>query len=224
MTEYIGNNVVVIEGEGGAGKTTVAQIVSREYGSSNFNTGTLFRATAAGMILEQVRHEEIGDYVQTADYQVSTSDPRQPYVAVRGEDVSDLLQTPEVTRVASFIGQVAAASEKLEGIFNAQVIANRRPMVIEGKNLAGRLELLGIKPSYMFFLRAEQQVRAFRKWKQAQEKGLVGYTRLEAQFDTAQNDIRDKKLLIAPANTKVIDTTLLTAEQVARMIARAAGL
>lgn len=52
MAETLDNTIVVIEGQAGAGKTTAAQMLAESYGFSNFNTGTLFRATAAALLYE----------------------------------------------------------------------------------------------------------------------------------------------------------------------------
>lgn len=210
---------IVIEGQGGAGKTTAAQLLAESHGLSNFNTGTLFRATAAAMLYEQVQLGEISDFVTSTDYDIDTSDSSRPLVAAGGLDVSDILQAPEVTRVASCIGGVADASAKLEHLFNKQLAGNS--MVVEGKHLANRM---GKAATHMFFFMADFQTRAFRKWRQSQELGRTYYTLAEAYSDTMANDARDRRLLVVPEKTEVIDTTLLTPRQVVDAISKYANL
>jgi cytidylate kinase len=219
MTEFVDRNIIVFEGLGGAGKTTAAQILADRYGYSNFNTGTLFRATAAAILLEGVQQNDIESFVQDASYDVELSRLHQPHVAVGGRDVSELLQYPEVTKVSSVIGSIPTAANRLETIFHQSL--QKGNMVVEGKNLADRL---GETATYMFFFIADVKVRAYRKWNQARLLGRTHYTLLEAQLDTLANDRRDQKMLVAPPNMKIIDTTLLSPNQVVAEIARHAQL
>lgn len=213
--------VIVIEGTGGAGKTTTAQLLSRRHGLSNFNTGTLFRATAATMLYENIPLAETADFVEQANYLVE-NDGSSLFVAVDGSDVSELLQFPEVTRVASRIGQVAAAAERLETIFNSN-LDNNNDMVVEGKHLADRV---GAVATHLFFFTARFEIRAHRKWKQAQLGGRHDYTQREALLDTWGNDQRDKVLLVVPdqAQFEVVDTSYLNPLEVVQRVAHHAAL
>lgn len=219
MTEVSGSKVIVIEGMGGAGKTTTAQILATQYGLSTFNTGTLFRAVAASMLYDHVGLADTADFVTEASFQIDTADALRPHVAVNGLDVSDNLQLPEVTSISSIIGQVEPAASKLEGIFQRRL--NRGNMVVEGKHLADRV---GAIATDMFFFMARPEVRAWRKWNQALEKGRGDYTLQQANQDTLLNDMRDKNLLSGPANTTIMDTSDIPAKRVARLVAEQANL
>lgn len=215
MAETLDNTIIVIEGQAGAGKTTVAQSLAESYGFSNFNTGTLFRATAAAMLYEGARLCDTDDFVGGAAYEIDTSDASKPLVAVGGMDVSDVLQMPEVTKVASHVGSAAKAAARLEKLFQENL--KNGSMVVEGKHLADRM---GKHATHMFFFTADFDVRAFRKWQQAQALGKTHYTLLEAQLDTKQNDARDRGLLTVAERTEIIDTTHLSPRQVVGSIAR----
>lgn len=219
MTEVLGSKVIVIEGMGGAGKTTTAQILATQYGLSTFNTGTLFRAVAASMLYDHVALADTADFVAEASFQIDTADALRPHVAVNGLDVSDNLQLPEVTSISSIIGQVEPAATKLESIFQRRL--NTGNMVVEGKHLADRV---GAIATDMFFFTARPEVRAWRKWNQALEKGRSDYTLQQANQDTLLNDMRDKNLLSVPANTTIMDTSDIPAKRVARLVAEQAEL
>lgn len=218
MTEFVDRNIVVIEGLGGAGKTTAAQGLAQKYGYINLNTGTLFRASAAAMLREGIAEADMNDFLEQARFDVDTSDPMQPLVAVGGHDVSGVLQLPEVTRMASKIGRLSAA-ERLEELFNQRLLEGN--IVVEGKHLADRMGAVATK---MFFFWASQKVRAYRKWEQAQQAGKFHYTFKEAVIDTMANDLRDKQLLTAGENTTIINTTHLTKSEVVAEVARHMGL
>jgi cytidylate kinase len=219
MAENIGRKVIVIEGTGGAGKTTTAQVLAARYGLNNFNTGTLFRATAATMLHEGITLFEAADFVEQADYLIE-NDLNGLYVAVDGLDVSDVLQLPEVTNVSSRIGQIGSAALRLETIFNSN-LSSGRDMVVEGKHLADRI---GAAATQLFFFDAQIRIRAHRKWKQAQLNGRVDYTLAEALIDMRTNDLRDKKLLVMPRNTEIVDTSYLTPLEVAQRVAQRSSL
>lgn len=212
MRESI-EDIVVIEGFGGAGKTTAAQNLATYYGYSNFNTGTLFRASAAATLLEGVAAPDLGNYIGEARFRLDLSEPTQPLISVNGRDVSTLLQTPEVTSLASYLGSIDDVSKHVEKLFDESLHGAK--IVVEGKNLADRITA---GPNQHFFLVASQRVRAYRKWQQALQKGKPSYTLEKAQYDTAINDMRDKKLLIIQPNVHVIDTSKLTPMQVVQAI------
>lgn len=218
MTEFLDRNIIVIEGLGGAGKTTAAQGLAQRYGYINLNTGTLFRASAAAARLEGVQDTEIDSFLGQAKFELDTTSPTKPLVAVSGRDVSDLLQTPEVSRAASKIGRLKAA-ERLEALFNQRLLEGN--IVVEGKHLADRMGAVATK---MFFFWATQEVRAYRKWEQAQQMGHRHYTIHEAIADTIANDKRDKQLLTVGQNTRIIDTTHLSKGMVVTAVARHMGL
>jgi len=205
---------ICIQGQGGAGKTTAAQFLASQYGYSNFNTGTLFRASAAAIMLDNTSKAEASAYIEEARYNVDLSDPINPLVSVNGLDVSDLLQLPASTRMASQIGGIPSASKILEKIFDEAPKGMR--IVAEGKNLNDRPNFY---PTHSFFLLARSETRAFRKWKQAQEKGSTNYTMTDAKRDIVVNDSRDSKLLIAKEGTIPIDTTYLSPFEVVQRIA-----
>jgi cytidylate kinase len=219
MAENIGRKIIVIEGTGGAGKTTTAQILAARFGLSNFNTGTLFRATAAKMLYEGIALDEAADFVEQADYQVE-NDLNKLYVAVDGIDVSDALQLPEVTNVSSRIGQIDNVAIRLENIFNKNLTCGG-DMVVEGKRLSDRI---GAVATQMFFFDADLKIRAYRKWKQAQLNGRKDYTLAESLIDSRTNDLRDRNLLIAPKNTEIINTDYLTPSEVVHRVARRSAL
>jgi cytidylate kinase len=134
--------------------------------------------------------------------------PEDPSVSVNGLDVSSLLQTPAVTVMASYIGSLNSVSEKLEGMFDQSLVGGN--FVAEGKNLSGRIDV----PHTRFFLTATRQVRAYRKWMQAQGKGLTNYSLKNAVHDTTMNDFRDTRLVVVNSNTCVIETSTLTPGEV----------
>ena len=208
MSNYL-QETIVLEGLSGVGKTTAAQNLATYHGYSNFNTGSLFRATAAAMLLEAVDIPDLEDYIKEARYDIDLGDPVQPYIAVTGSDVSDMLQTPKVARLASYIGSQQGAANMLERTFDSSLPGAR--IVVEGKHIGDRVQTA---PNHRFFLVATQQVRAERKHRQAQLQGNQAYSLQLATQDILIHDSRDRHLLKVEGEAHIIDTSLLTPGQV----------
>lgn len=213
--QELAKDIVVIEGLGGAGKTTTAQNLARHYGYSNFNTGTLFRAAAAAINEARIELPDTAAFVEEAHFAIDLSNPEMPNVAVNDNDVTKRLQTPLVTNIASIIGSQEGVAEILEAAFTSQVSGAK--LVVEGKNLGERFI---VPPSRHFYLIASPNIRAYRKWRQAVEKGDNSYTFLEARRDIMINDLRDKPLLRIQGSVNLLDTSNLTPDQVVQVIMR----
>lgn len=200
------SETIIIEGPSGAGKTSVAQNISKEYGYANFNSGMIFRAYAAAMITGGANFEnEALDFAASAEPTYDLSEPEKPLVAIDGVDVSGILQNPNVSRRAIYLGNQAPIASLLEKKFDLLVSGGR--VVVEGKNLAGRVKT---SPDNQFFLNADFRIRACRKWQQAITNGNSSYTYNEALSDTNLGDVRDSHMLTVKSESKVIDTSSLT--------------
>ncbi len=84
--------VVAIDGPAGAGKSSVARAVARELGFTYLDSGAMYRSVALASLRRGVPAAEIAALVQ-----IDMTDG----VMLDGEDVSDLIRTPEVSEAAS---------------------------------------------------------------------------------------------------------------------------
>lgn len=222
MYELTGQNIIAIEGLGGVGKTTAAQGLARQYGLANLNTGTLFRGLSAAAALEfkTIYEDELFDFALGVQLDIDVSDPQKPEVAVNGKQVTDFLQRPEVTRIASVIGSNSLVAARIEAQFS--MLLQGGNMVVEGKRI---LDRIGHYATTSIFLHADFDVRVERKFQQAQAQNITFYSYREARRDVMENDMRDRKLMSkVAANAEFIDTTRMSRLEVVKAIAITAGL
>lgn len=210
---HAGNETILIEGPSGAGKTTVARLLSVRYGYQHFNTGIPFRASAAGILHGRASLNELMSFIGESTYAYDLSDSRLQHAAVNGQDVSELLQTPKVANLAVAIGANSAAQSLLEKSFDAQLPLGNR-IVIEGKHFGNRFTH-GIAAH--IFLIASQGIRAQRKYEQALSQGK-STSLLEIRQDMIRNDFQDRRLLQFPAGAILHDSSHETPHETAEAI------
>ena len=136
---------------------------------------------------------------------------------VNNQDVTEYLHTNQINAVVSQYGknpQVIYEASKM-----AREIANGISVVMEGRNLGS---YCFPDADYKFFVDCDVKERAFRRFKEMQQKGVnVDFETIYKQ--TIERDNLDKTRevapLIIPENSVLLDSTNQTAEQIAQKIA-----
>ncbi len=209
--------VIAIDGPSGVGKTTVARKVADRLGLKAVSTGALYRAVALHFLRRGLNPEEPRDVEEgLKDVEIW-----QEYVGGRirtflnGEDVTDKLDTVEVSNMAS---RVAAVKEVREFLLDVQRRLAEGGAVVEGRDI-GTVVLPDA--DVKIFLDASTGERARRRYEQLVSEGLnVSYE--DALRDIKDRDIRDSSRDVAPLKRArdaiYIDTTHMTAEEVVNRI------
>lgn len=231
---------IAIDGPAGAGKSSVAQAVARELGYLYIDTGAMYRAVAyralkAGLDCQRDAAAigelapTIGELAGTLRFEFrNEGDERRPLgegrrLFVDGEDVSEIIRTPEVGNLSSPVSAIPAVREHL--------VAEQRRMATDGGTLMeGRDIGTVVLPSaeVKIFLTASPEERARRREAQLRGKGIIQpYDEILA--DIRARDERDSTRAVAPLrpadDARLLDTDNLTQEEaIARIVemARAA--
>jgi cytidylate kinase len=195
-------SVVAIDGPAGAGKSTVARAVASALGWTYLDSGAMYRAVAlaalrdgrsAASVASEVRID-VGERVQ-----------------VDGEDVTELIRSPEVSEAAS---QAAADPE-----VRAALVSQQRRLLSEGNWVAeGRDIGTVVAPdaAVKVFLDASPEERARRR---ASELGVDPATVLAEQAIRDERDrTREVSPLSAASDAVVVDTTGLSLDEVVARI------
>ena len=100
---------VAIDGPAGAGKSTIAKAAAKALGYIYVDTGALYRTVALGAVRAGVLESDDGIAALLPNLQVELKfvDGSQ-HVYLNGEDVSDLIRTPEISMGASKVSAVPA--------------------------------------------------------------------------------------------------------------------
>ncbi len=209
---------IAIDGPAGAGKSTIAKIVSKKLGFIYIDTGAMYRAMAVHMIRNGVsadNSEEIEKNIDSADISIGHENGEQ-VVYLNGENVNSLLRTEEVSAMASKTSANAKVREKLVELQQKQ--AKTTDVVMDGRDI-GTVVLPDA--DLKIYLTASSRVRAERRYKELIEKGEnCDLDTIEAEIK--ERDHRDMTRENSPLkkadDAEEIDSSYMTIEEVADKI------
>lgn len=208
---------IAIDGPAGAGKSTIAKMVSAKLGYIYVDTGALYRTAALYITENNIPDEEIGKSLENADISLKFIDGAQR-VFLGGRDVSELIRTPEISMAASRTSAVPVVRAYL---FETQKkIARENNVIMDGRDI-GTVVLPDAEVK--IFLTASAEERANRRYKELAEKpDCPPYE--DILKDIIQRDYQDMHRETAPLrqadDAVLVDTTNLDLEQSAEEIVR----
>jgi len=200
--------IVAIDGPAGAGKSTVARELARRLGFTIVDTGAIYRAVAlaakrAGVDWED--DEGLGSLLDGTQFQLAFAGENR--VLLQGDDVTEAIRTPEISRGASIVSARPVVRTKLLGLQRELGRRAPRGAVLEGRDIG---TVVFPDADVKFFLTASDQARAARRQSELQEKGLAVDV-AEVLADQRRRDKDDSERAIAtlkPAPDAIlVDTT-----------------
>jgi cytidylate kinase len=187
---------VAIDGPAGAGKSTVARGLARRLGYVLLDTGALYRAVAFAGQRASISWTDEGAMgavaralVEDDAIQVIDGGAR---VLLRGEDVSALIRTPEMSLGASRVSAIPAVREALLAV--QRRAGAEGGVVLEGRDI-GTVVLPDAEAK--FFLTASPEVRARRRFDELKGQGKT-VTFEETLADVVARDRADTERPVAP--------------------------
>ncbi len=202
--------VIAIDGPAGSGKGTLAASLSKKYNLINIDTGATYRCVALKALRNNITLEEsnkIIDISKNIDIKL-TEDGK---VYLDGEDVTEEIRSKEVTEIVSKLSSIVEVRKNLVEI--QRKIAGNSNVVMEGRDIT---TVVLPDANYKFYLDANLESRAARRYKENQEKG-IDMTYEEIYENIKARDYNDMhKEVGALKRTKdqiYIDTTNLTIEE-----------
>lgn len=212
------NKNIAIDGPAGAGKSTIAKQVAKEIGAVYVDTGAMYRAIALYLIRQGV-NEDQGDEMERLCFDAKVTlayEDGQQQVFLNGENVSSLIRTEEVSKMAS----VSSAKRKVrESILDLQRnLAKTTQVVMDGRDIGSNvLPDARVK----IYLTASVETRAKRRYDEMVEKG-VDCSLEEIKADIKERDYRDMNREIAPLvqteDAVYVDSSEMTIDEVKEKI------
>ncbi len=206
---------IAIDGPAGAGKSTIAKMVSAEMGYIYVDTGAMYRAVALYLTENNIPDEDIEKYIGNVDVSLKFIDGVQR-VYLGDRDVSELIRTPEMSMAASRTSAIPAVRARLFDL--QQKLARENNIIMDGRDI-GTVVLPNA--DVKIFLTASAEERAKRRFKELTEKPDCP-TYEEILKDIIQRDYNDSHRETAPLkqaeDAVLVDTTELTLEQSAARI------
>ncbi len=206
---------IAIDGPAGAGKSTIAKMVSAKMGYIYVDTGALYRTIALYITENDIPDDKIEESLKNADVSLRFIDGTQR-VFLGDRDVSGLIRTPEISMAASRTSAIPAVRAYLFG--TQQKIAAENNVIMDGRDI-GTVVLPNA--DVKIFLTASAEERANRRYKELAEKpDCPSYQ--EILDDIIKRDYQDMHRETAPLkqaeDAVLVDTTKLTLEESADAI------
>lgn len=198
---------VAIDGPSGAGKSTIARAVAKKAGYIYIDTGALYRTIALYSLREQVDTKDpqaVSGMLSGLRVELTFREGEQR-VLLNGEDVSDLIRTPEVSMAASTVSAIPAVRAFLLDL--QRDIAAKNNCIMDGRDIA---TVVLPNADVKIFLTASAEERARRRYQELAARGeQVAFE--EVLADQRQRDYNDSHRATAPLkqaeDAVLVDTT-----------------
>lgn len=205
--------IVAIDGPAASGKSTTAKELAKKLGYVYLDTGAMYRACALQAIREGISPNDISSIVrmlEKIDIQISYTEEGN-IIWLNGEDVSQQIRTPEISSSASAISAIPAVRYKMVEL--QRKLGKNGGVVLEGRDIG---TYVFPEAEAKFFMVADLEVRAKRRFKELAEKGIkTNYT--DVLKELKERDEADANRSLAPLKPAedaiLIDTSNLTIEE-----------
>ncbi|MFK3936259.1 (d)CMP kinase [Alkalihalobacillus sp. NPDC078783] len=209
---------IAIDGPAGAGKSTVAKLVSEELGFLYIDTGAMYRALTFAALREDVNmnsESDLSQLLSNCRIQLVVNDEGAS-VLLNDEDVSKDIRSLEVNQNVSLVSSWEAV--RVEMVERQRQLAKKTHSVLDGRDI-GTYVLPNAQ--LKVFLTASVSERARRRHEEQLKKGMPSdYEQLK--IDIARRDELDSTRAFAPLKKAEdaieIDTTTLSISEVAQAI------
>ncbi len=209
---------IAIDGPAGAGKSTIAKLVSAKLGYIYVDTGAMFRAVAYNCTKNGVDKEDtlaISEASGNADISIKYVGNVQR-VFLNDEDVTDHLRDEAVGNMASVVAQIPEVRSNLLDL--QRKLARENDVVMDGRDI-GTCVLPDAE--LKVYLTASSAVRAKRRYDELVAKGETPDIDV-IEKDIIERDERDMNREIAPLkqadDAVLVDSSYMTIDEVAARI------
>ena len=212
MGKYIS---VAIDGPAGAGKSTIAKALARELGFHYVDTGAIYRTLGYFFDLIGIGPKDIDGitkYIDECVIEIEWDDDGSQHMFLNEIDVSEVIRTPEISKIASAVSAHALVRDALLDMQRS--VAKTHNVIMDGRDIGS---VVLPKADVKFFLTASPEVRAKRRFDELQAKGSKD-TFEKVLKEVNDRDHADMNRPVAPLKqTKshiLVDTSDMTIEQV----------
>jgi len=198
--------IIAIDGPAGSGKTTIARILAKKISFTCLNTGATYRALTYKALEGNVDVSNSNNLENLAENLEVCIDKNRVYLD--GNDISLEIGSPRIDKNISLIVAYPKVREIMVKL--QRTIAGRGDYVVEGRDIT---TVVFPEAEYKFYLDASPQIRAERRFKELESKGIkIDFS--EVKKDLENRDYADKNRKVSPlkvsSDAVYIDTTNLT--------------
>ncbi len=205
---------IAIDGPAGAGKSTIAKGVAKKLRFIYVDTGAMYRAMALYAIRQKVDPEDAPAITQACNLVHVTIEYMngEQQVILNGENVTGLLRSEEVGKMASAVARHSGVRTKMVDL--QRELAATANVIMDGRDI-GTVVLPNA--DLKIYLTASSKERARRRYAELAEKG-AGCDIHAIEQDIIARDNQDMNREISPlrqaADAVLIDSSDLSIDQV----------
>lgn len=209
-------SLIALDGPSGVGKSTTAKRVAQQLGWNYLDTGAMYRVTALALHRGGV---DLADRPALEALLASLRiEQRGSRSFLNGEDVSDAIRTPEVTKLVTPVSADPRVREVL--VEQQRAIGATGGWVVDGRDIG---TVVFTNACCKVFLTASAEARARRRFLELQAKGVpLAYEEILA--DQQRRDHADSTRAVAPLrkadDALELDSSTMTLDEVVAWIVR----
>lgn len=209
---------IAIDGPAAAGKSTVAKVVAKKLSYVYIDTGAMYRTITYAALEQKVdieNEEQLMEVVKNVKIEFQQGENTQ-LVFLNGQDVSEVIRTPEVTNRVSIVAKHRLVREEM--VRRQQELAEKGGVVMDGRDIGTHvLPDAEVK----IFMLASVEERAERRHLENMNKGFDSNLE-QLKEEIAQRDKLDSEREVSPLkkadDALELDTTFLSIEEVVQKI------
>ena len=209
---------IAIDGPAGAGKSTIAKMVSKKLNCIYVDTGAMYRAVALFFIKNGIANDDekrIAKEIENiqVDIQFEAGDQK---VLLNGKNVTEEIRAERVGNWASEISKYTLVREYL--VKMQREVATKQDVVMDGRDI-GTVVLP--QANVKIYLTASSKVRAMRRYNELTQKGVFCDIH-DIEQGIMERDAQDMNREISPLRQAkdaiLIDSSNMTIDEVVEKI------
>ena len=206
--------IVAIDGPAGTGKGTITNLISKELGLVNIDTGVTYRCVALYAIRNNIKLEEtqkIINSLKNIHIEMKNENGEQK-VFLNNEEVTKEIRNKEVTKIVSQVSSIKEVRYKMVEL--QRKLAQGKDVIMEGRDIT---TVVFPNANVKIYMDADEKIRAQRRHKEMQEKGIqMTYEEVLKNIQIRDKNDKEKEIgaLKIAEDAIYIDTTGLSIEEV----------
>ena len=206
--------IIAIDGPSGSGKSTLGRMLAHALKLLYIDTGSMYRAVALAVIEADVDpndKEAVTALANRIEIDLE-GDADSLSVLLNGRDITDQIRTESVTEMSSIVSTIPGVRRAM---VERQRAMGKRGAVLNGRDIG---TVVFPDADFKFFLTANPNERAERRYKEDQMTSSSSATFAETLADMIERDRRDSTRADSPLKAAddavVIDSTGKSIEKV----------
>ena len=186
--------IIAIDGPSGSGKSTLGRMLARALKLLYIDTGSMYRAVALAVIearLDPHDAEAVTALANGIEIDLE-GDPDSLCVLLNGRDITGQIRTEDVTAMSSIVSTIPGVRRAM---VERQRAISKRGAVLNGRDIG---TVVFPDADVKFFLTAQPEERAERRYREDQLTATSSATLAETLADMIERDRRDSTRVDSP--------------------------